>query len=289
MAEQDAEELVAKAEKKLKGNMMSAIFGSGNKKEEACDLLTEAANKYKIAKLWEKCGSCHKRVAEIQMELNDKFAAAAAFQAAFQAYKRDEGASATAVACLNQAIELHINNGRFTQAAKFHKEAGELFEADLNYPKAVEHFQQAGDYYKNEDQTSSGNQCFLRVAVLSAELEQYDTAIQVYEQVATSSLDVALLKWSVKDYFFQAGLCHLAKGDQVSFGRALDKYRDMDVSFADTRECKLLQDLGEAVEECDVEKLTDAVAEFDSISKLDKWKTTLLLRIKTALKDSDLT
>ena len=47
----------------------------------------------------------------------------------------DEGASAIAVECLEQAIELHINNGRFTQAAKFHKEAGELFETDLNYPQ----------------------------------------------------------------------------------------------------------------------------------------------------------
>ena len=47
------------------GGLMSAVFGSGNKKEEACDLLTEAANKYKIAKQWEKSGTCHKRVAEV--------------------------------------------------------------------------------------------------------------------------------------------------------------------------------------------------------------------------------
>ena len=195
---QEAEELIVKADKKLKGGFMTAVFGSGNKKEEACDLLTEAANKFKIAKLWARCGGCHKRVAEVQLELNDKFAAAASFQAAFQAYKQDDGASGTAVECLNQAIELHINNGRFTQAAKFHKEAGELFEKELNYAKAVEHFQQGGEYYKTEDQTSSANQCFLRVAVLSAELQNYSMAIDVFEQVASSSLDVALLKWSVK-------------------------------------------------------------------------------------------
>jgi alpha-soluble NSF attachment protein len=43
------------------------------------------------------------------------------------------------------------------------------------------------------------------------------------------------------------------------------------------------------VEECDIEVFTDAVAEYDSVSKLDKWKTTLLLRIKNAMKESDLT
>ncbi len=70
---------------------MKAIFGSGNKKEEACELLTDAANKYKIVKKWNKCGECHRRVAQIQLDINDKFAAAAAFQQAFQAYKKEDG------------------------------------------------------------------------------------------------------------------------------------------------------------------------------------------------------
>ncbi len=236
------------------------------------------------------CGEMHKRVAELQMELNDKFSAAASYQAAFQAYKKDDGSVKVAVECLNQAIELHINNGRFSQAAKFHKEAGELYESELNYPKAIEHYQAAGDYYKGEDQTSSGNQCLLRVAVLSAELEDYKRAIEVYEAVASSSLDVALLKWSVKDYFFQAGLCHLAKNDIVSAKRAIEKYQDQDVSFSDTRECGLLKELCEAVDEQDVERFTNAIFEYDQISKLDKWKTTILLRIKNVLKeDGDLT
>mmetsp|Transcript_11981 Transcript_11981/g.18772 ORF Transcript_11981/g.18772 Transcript_11981/m.18772 type:complete len:181 (+) Transcript_11981:93-635(+) len=177
MAEAAGDELVAKAEKKLKGGIFGNMFG--NKKDEAVELLQEAANKYKQAKKWTACGETQKRVAELQLQQNDKFGAATAYQAAFQAFKKDAGNTIEAVECLNQAIELHINNGRFTQAAKFHKEAGEMFEADLDFSKAVEHFQNAGDYYKGEDQTSSANQCFLRVAVLSAELEDYPKAIDV--------------------------------------------------------------------------------------------------------------
>ena len=45
MAERDAEELVAKAEKKLKGGMFGNMFG--NKKEDAVELLKDAANKFK--------------------------------------------------------------------------------------------------------------------------------------------------------------------------------------------------------------------------------------------------
>jgi hypothetical protein len=35
-----------------------------------------------------------------------------------------------------------------------------------------------------------------------------------------------------QDYFFQAGLCHLAAGDQIAYKRAIERYQDQDVSFA---------------------------------------------------------
>lgn len=34
------------------------------------------------------------------------------------------------------------------------------------------------------------------------------------------------------------------------------------------------------MEEGDVDKFTDVVADFDSLTRLDAWKTTLLLRVK---------
>ena len=49
----------------------------------------------------------------------------------------------------------------------------------------------------------------------------------------------------------------------------------MDVSFCDSREAKLLDSLIEAIEEEDVDKFTNVTYEYDSISKLDNWKTTL--------------
>ena len=89
--------------------------GGGNK-EAAVELLEEAANKYKQVKKWSKCGECHERAAQLQLELNDKFGAANCFQAAFQALKKDSESIPAAVECLNQAIQLHLNNGCFTQA-----------------------------------------------------------------------------------------------------------------------------------------------------------------------------
>lgn len=54
----------------------------------------------------------------------------------------------------------------------------------------------------------------------------------------------------------------------------------MDASFADSRECKLLVDLAAAMEAGDEGVFTDVVKEYDSMSRLDQWKTTLLLRAK---------
>ncbi len=54
------------------------------------------------------------------------------------------------------------------------------------------------------------------MALLSAQLERYDRAIEIYEEVATKMADNSLLKWSAKEYFFKAGLCRLCSGDIVA-------------------------------------------------------------------------
>ncbi|WP_411027395.1 hypothetical protein, partial [Salmonella sp. s54925] len=56
-------------------------------------------------------------------------------------------------------------------------------------------------------------------------------------------------------------------------------------AFQDTRECKLLKSLLEAQEEENVEAFTEAVKSYDSISRLDQWLTTILLKIKKGIND----
>eukprot|EP00091_Calanus_sinicus_P002900 TRINITY_DN13019_c0_g1_i1.p1 TRINITY_DN13019_c0_g1~~TRINITY_DN13019_c0_g1_i1.p1 ORF type:complete len:125 (-),score=53.33 TRINITY_DN13019_c0_g1_i1:157-531(-) len=95
--------------------------------------------------------------------------------------------------------------GRFTIAAKHYQTVAELFEteaADLD--KAIQHFETAADYFKGEESNSSANKCLVKVAQYAAQLENYEKAIQIYEQVAAAALESALLKYSAKDYFFRA-------------------------------------------------------------------------------------
>ena len=51
--------------------------------------------------------------------------------------------------------------------------------------------------------------CGVQVAQFSAEMERYEPAIQIYEDVAHRSMDNNLLKFSAKGYLLNAGICRL--------------------------------------------------------------------------------
>lgn len=134
-------------------------------------------------------------------------------------------------------------------------------------------------------ENSLANKLWLKVADLAAMEGDYYKAIELFEKVAQTAVSNNLMKWSVKDYFLKAGLCHLAVGDQVATNRAFEKYRDMDPTFPSQREHQLLVDLYEAVEAGDQEMFADKLFQYDQMSKLDKWKTVILLKIKNSIEE----
>ncbi len=100
----------------------------------------------------------------------------------------------------------------------------------------------------------------LKVAQHAAQLENYDRAIQIYEQVslkhcstlvkwysycftlkvAASTLDSSLLKCTAKDYFFRAALCHLCV-DLLNAQHAVERYQEQYPAFGESREAKLIK------------------------------------------------
>lgn len=145
--------------------------------------------------------------------------------------------------------------------------------------------------------------CLKDAADLHADLEQYPRAIAHYERVADHSLNSALTKYSVKEYWLRSSLCALAMGvspqllyrpeeltvspvqDAVTAKRNIIKYNNQDVTFGSTREAKFINVLIQAVEAGDADSFTGAVVEFDQVTKLDNWKTSMLLKIKRGLQD----
>uniref|UniRef100_A0A0K8REU2 Protein required for fusion of vesicles in vesicular transport alpha-snap n=1 Tax=Ixodes ricinus TaxID=34613 RepID=A0A0K8REU2_IXORI len=285
--EQKAMQLVADAEKKLKSTQgfFGSLFGSSSSRvEEACEMYARAANMFKMAKKWSAAGSAFCEAASLHLKNGSRHDGATCYVDAGTCYKKSDPAEA--VNCLLKAIEIYTDMGRFTIAAKHHMTIAEIYEQEVvDIEKAMTHYEQAADYFKGEESTSSANKCMLNVARYAAQLEQYEKAIDIYEQVASSSLENALLKYSSKEYFFRAALCHMCV-DLLNAQHALNKYEELCPSFADSREYKLVKALINKLEDQDVDGFTDTVKEYDSISRLDQWYTNILLRIKKSLQET---
>jgi alpha-soluble NSF attachment protein len=65
----------------------------------------------------------------------------------------------------------------------------------------------------------------------------------------------------------------------------MQKYTNQDATFPSTREAKFVNALIEAVQAGDNEAFTGAVVEFDQVTKLDNWKTNILLKIKRGIQE----
>lgn len=95
---------------------------------------------------------------------------------------------AEAVKALLKAVEIYTDMGRFTMAAKQHQSIAEMYETEfVDYDRAIHHYQQAADYFRGEESNASANKCLLKVAQYSAQLENYDKAIEIYEAVTVAA------------------------------------------------------------------------------------------------------
>uniref|UniRef100_A0A8C9MIH8 Alpha-SNAP n=1 Tax=Serinus canaria TaxID=9135 RepID=A0A8C9MIH8_SERCA len=273
--EAEAQRLLNEAERKVRGaqSFLGGLFGGSSRLEEAAECCTRAANLFKMAKNWSQAGAAFSRAAQLQLQLQSKHDAATNFVDAGNAFKKADPQEA--VTCLLRAIEIYTDMGRFTIAARHHVAIAEIYESDL-----LDIEKGAADFSGIFLPTSS----LLKVAAFAAQLEQFPRAIDIYEQVGSVAMDSPLLKYSAKEHFFRAALCHFCV-DMLNAKLAVQRYEEMFPAFSDCRECKLIKKLLEAHEEQNVDAFTDA--EFDSISRLDQWLTALLLRIKRSIQGDE--
>ena len=148
------------------------------------------------------------------------------------------------------AIQHYTSKGNFRRAATQQQNLAEIYEIEVgDMRKALEAYGTAAEWFESDHAEAcvlpnhpfhlpkiwSGlvgpvesaeymlmrmegnrlaNKLFLKVGDLAALEGDYQRAVENYEKVANSSVNNNLMKWSVKDYFLKAGMCHLAS--QVS-------------------------------------------------------------------------
>ncbi|KAJ8438647.1 hypothetical protein Cgig2_016393 [Carnegiea gigantea] len=254
---------------------------------DVAELYNKAASSFKFFNSWDQAGSCYIKLAECHLKMDSKLEAASAYVDAAICYKKTSPIQA--ISCLEEAVNLFSGIGKSGMAARYCKEVGDLYERLHNFEEAIAHFKRAAVFFQDEDAAASAIQCKQKIAQISALLKQYQNAIEIFEEVAHEAVNNSSMRYGVRHHVLNAGICHLCNnGDLGAVTNALERYQDLDPTFLRTSEYNLLTELVAAYDEQDLDKFTEVLIDYDSLSPLDSWKTVLLLRVKEALKAKEL-
>jgi alpha-soluble NSF attachment protein len=282
--ESKARAKLAEAEKKGKKGGFFGLFGGGSP-DDTSNLYIQAGNLFKIAKNWMEAGKAFEKAAG-SYDADGKHNSAMQYVEAGNCYRKADPEKA--VQMILKAAEIYTDMGRFAMAAKNHISVAEIYDTEApNMEAAMKHYAKAADYYKGEEQRVTAIKSLEKVGMYAAQLGQLRKAIETFEEIAFYQADHSTLKYAAKNTFFKALLCHLNL-DTLDTTHAVTRYEERDPSFADTRECKLIKALIQAIENKDADGYTAEVANFDKMSKLDTWATHMLLQPKKSIAPTEI-
>ena len=100
-----------------------------------------------MAKKWSQAGQTFVTVAQHHAKLGNKHDAATNYVDAANCFKKSDPKEA--INSLIKAVDIYTDMGRFTIAAKHHQTIAEIYESDIaDLDKAMNHYEQAADYFK---------------------------------------------------------------------------------------------------------------------------------------------
>nr|KAJ0194253.1 hypothetical protein LSAT_V11C800443220 [Lactuca sativa] len=178
---------------------MSDQIEKGREFEKKADKMLNGwgffGSKFKYAGDLDQAGSVYVKLADCHLKQNEP---ASAYADTAHSYKKTS--TKACIANLEQALSIFMEIGRLSMAARYCKQA-------------ISYYNKASDIFQGEEVTTSANQCKQKIAQFLAQLEQFQKAIEVYEEIAKQSLNNNLLKYGVRGHLLNAGICQLCKGD----------------------------------------------------------------------------
>ncbi|KAJ8964803.1 hypothetical protein NQ314_004610 [Rhamnusium bicolor] len=251
-----AQQLREEAEKKMNsGGFFKTLFTKNSSRiEESIEYYTRAGNLFKMAKNWSQAGFAFADAADLNFRNDNYVEAAINFVEAANCFKRCD--INKAIDYYLKAIAIYSEKGKFVMAAKYHQLIAELLEDESDIDEATVHYEKAADFFKQECNFSSANKCLEKIAEYAALSADYHKAITIFQEIACFDL---------------------AKAD---IRAKLQTYVNMHPAFEDSREYQLIVCLLECMEHGDSEGYTNAITKYDSVTKLNQWHVTMLLRVK---------
>lgn len=123
----------------------------------------------------------------------------------------------------------------------------------------------------------------LEAAMLQALMRQYKSAAALFESVATEYVTNNLLKYSAKEQFMNAALCWMAEGDITTAMKKREDFQVQDTQFSGSRQDNLLGNCLDAMLASKPDDFATAIAEWESMTKLESYRVKLLLAAKETI------
>jgi alpha-soluble NSF attachment protein len=247
-----AAELYARAGKLLRGN--------------GCD--TEASEAFRLA------SECHAKAKQ-------EYEAGTALVSAANCLRGAD--SPRAARCLRLSGQHFEKAGRMSAAAKHLQEAGELYDSGGDSDDALECFERAAGHFGAEKAPGHATTCIAKVGSIRAQRGEYGAAIEALERAAREALSSDLLRHSARDYLFRAFLCAVATGNCSMAAANLDRYCEMDTSFRSSRDVTFARHFLAGVEAKDLGTISDAVGDYQEVSRFPLWHTRIIANIRKAV------
>ena len=264
----EADKIFAKAERIRNRFRLSDLWNKEEKYEKASHLYVKAGNKYKLNKLWSQAGNSFLKAAKCH-EDSEKIDH---YVSAYKCLKRID-VNAT-IACLQTIIKYYKDNGKYSLAARYLKELGEVDE-----DHSLKWYHKAAEMYEIESQDSAMYQCYLKIIPILLRKEEYDKALPLFNKIMKQCSDNNLLKFKLSEHLFYYVLCYLCLDDLVIARNRLIEYEICDHS----REYQFVSKLIDIIYDNNLEQFQILVNNYDSISRIDEIGTKMLLNIKNKI------
>lgn len=264
--------------------------------QDAAEKYIAAAHAFRTAKKYAEAATAFERAAGIHFGgpsnrmLNEPDDAARCQDEASKQY-RLAGMADEAVHTLHAAANHWYAKGNVTRAAQARGSLGEwLVSTASDNTAALTEFTTAAEYYIEDQKPALASKWRVKAAETSAQLGDFAGASTLYTSLAEEAMGNPTMKYSAKNYLFNACICSLALNDEVSARRALDKAVQSDPLFTHQPHHRLVGDLITAMfENQDPGEFSQRLQEFErgTGSKFDNYQVSALLAAKRAIVEAE--
>lgn len=274
------------ADKLANGN---SWFNKNDDKEKAVKLYIQIFNKLIISKEYSRAAYIALKISELSDVLDDMITANDYYtKAATCFYKTDNVKSIEIYIILISRLE---NSGKFSSAAKYLEELGDIYEKKMEYLDAIKVYQKSCDFFEIENRFYSSLKILNKMANIHLHLNEIDKAKNVYFAIVNIHTKYDISKIALSKNLYMLALCEFylyAKNNNANtIDFILSEKTNMFPSFSRSLEYKLLDKCIIAYKNNNENDFLQAITDYDYILKINANQINILNNIKQTMLSVD--